>query len=894
MIDVDNYTTGSFFSEEEMTNMLPDSLDSTEDKSVTVLGITFDNDAKRREHFREELRKKLPELRNIEGFPIGSDDDIINLSDPPYYTACPNPWLNDFIAQWEEEKKELVKQGKREEEKVVNEPYASDVSVGKNNPIYNAHSYHTKVPHPAIMRYILHYTEPGDIIYDGFGGTGMTGVAATLCSSQNNDIDGKIATEFQKNNTPIKWGKRHAVLGDLSPVASLISGVYNSPINLSVLKEMSMLLNEAKSKFGWMYETKISDNQKAQINYVVWSDVFVCPHCGEEIVFTREAVDPETNKVRDSFLCPKCKAELTKKNVEKCWESVYDDVLGESIQRLKKVPVFINYSIGRRSANKELDLSDYEVIQKADELARQFTWTKDRMIEGSEARRNDRQGITHVHHFYFGRSLVILEYLLSQSINKELKFLINSQLVNLSKLNRYRPGVSFPYNPLSGTLYIGSQISESNVFVALENKLKKLSTAFSMLNSDNLSGVSSATCCMLKDNSIDYIFTDPPFGANISYSELNCIQESWLKVKTDNTEEAIVNESHSKDRAMYQALMTKSLKEYYRVLKPGKWITIEFSNTSAAIWNSIQAALQNAGFILASVAALDKQSGSFKAVTTTTAVKQDLVLTCYKPSDKLSEKFESSNDINENIWDFVDEHLTHLSIHIEKNNATITIVERTSKILYDKVITYYVQKGFPVPLDAADFQAGLRERYIERDGMFFTATQAAEYDEKKKLAPEFVPMGIIVSDEANGIQWLKNQLRDGAKTYQEIQPEWMQAINGTRKHDIIPELKQLLEENFIEEEGGKWRLPNIQDDKDVNALRTKSLLHEFKIYVQSACEKKRNIREARVEALRAGFKQCYIDKDFQTIVTVGDKIPQNLLTEDEVLLQFYDIAQNKL
>lgn len=101
-------------------------------------------------------------------------------------------------------------------------------------------------------------------------------------------------------------------------------------------------------------------------------------------------------------------------------------------------------------------------------------------------------------------------------------------------------------------------------------------------------------------------------------------------------------------------------------------------------------------------------------------------------------------------------------------------------------------------------------------------------------------------------------------------------------------------ENFIEEDSGKWRLPNIQDDKDVVALRTKALLREFKIYVETANKPKGKIKEARVEALRTGFKQCYIDKDFQTIVTVGDKIPQNLLTEDEVLLQFYDIAQNKL
>lgn len=70
---------------------------------VTCLGMTFENDEARRAHFTEELRKKLqdPEFRKIEGFPIGSDEDILNLSDPPYYTACPNPWIADyFIAEW--------------------------------------------------------------------------------------------------------------------------------------------------------------------------------------------------------------------------------------------------------------------------------------------------------------------------------------------------------------------------------------------------------------------------------------------------------------------------------------------------------------------------------------------------------------------------------------------------------------------------------------------------------------------------------------------------------------------------------------------------------------------------------------------------------------------------
>ena len=131
---------------------------------VKCLGMNFENHEARRAHFTEELRKKLqdPEFRKIEGFPIGRDEDILELSDPPYYTACPNPWIADFIAEWEAQKPEQP-----DGYPYHREPFAADVSEGKNDPIYKAHSYHTKVPYKAIMRYILHYTQPGDIVFDG-------------------------------------------------------------------------------------------------------------------------------------------------------------------------------------------------------------------------------------------------------------------------------------------------------------------------------------------------------------------------------------------------------------------------------------------------------------------------------------------------------------------------------------------------------------------------------------------------------------------------------------------------------------------------------------------------------------------------------------------------------
>ena len=106
---------------------------------VTCLGKTFANDQARRDYFLALLAEKLkdPEFRKIEGFPIGSDEDILNLSDPPYYTACPNPWIGDFVAEWEAQKP-------ASDEEYHREPFAADVSEGKNDPIYNAHSYHTK------------------------------------------------------------------------------------------------------------------------------------------------------------------------------------------------------------------------------------------------------------------------------------------------------------------------------------------------------------------------------------------------------------------------------------------------------------------------------------------------------------------------------------------------------------------------------------------------------------------------------------------------------------------------------------------------------------------------------------------------------------------------------
>ena len=880
------------FDAEEIGRITPGDLWEERDEPVTCLGQKFPNEEARRKFFREELRKKLPELRKIEGFPIGTDDDIINLSDPPYYTACPNPWLNDFINQWEKEKQLLEADGRREANFEVKEPYASDISEGKNNPVYNAHSYHTKVPHPAIMRFILHYTQPGDIVYDGFAGTGMTGVAASLCGAPPQEIKNK----FEKDNylQTVKWGVRHSICGDLSPVASFLASNFNTCFVPNYLEKTNRILSEFKERIGNLYQVEYR-GKKYDISYILYSDIYICPNCNHEVMYLGDIFKLSDKDSSKDAVCPFCGFSL--KNIEeRSFESFMDTIRNDVRKKKKCVPLIAGIKYGSKIIDVPISDLDTNYENKLYNINITKWFPTDRLPEGNEGRRNDKTGLLYINDFYTKENLFATSELYDIVKNEPIfKFAFLNTCWHATIMRRYNSGGG--HRPKSGTLYVPSISSIGNVYKIYEKKLSQISSFLEYVRGKNETSIIQTTSCTnsgIQSNSIDYIFTDPPFGANIAYSELNSIWESWLKVRTCSSVEAIENPSVGKTLSFYNDLMSKSIREFYRILKPGKWMTIEFSNTSNAVWNIITTCVQNSGFIIANVSALDKKQGSISAYTTTTAVKQDLVITCFKPSSEMLKKFNSSNRIQQNVWDFIDEYLVHLPVHIERGNATTTVVERNPKILYDRLISYYVQRGYPVPLDATEFQQGLRERYIEKDGMFFTATQAAEYEEKKKTAPKFVPMGIIVSDEANGIEWLKNLLRESPKTYQQINPEWMQAINGLRKGDILPELKTLLEENFIEMEDGKWRLPNIQDDVDKNLMRTKALLREFNLYKEQALKPKAKLREVRVEALRAGFKQCYIDKDFQTIVTVGDKIPQNLRDEDEVLLQFYDIALNKL
>ena len=263
-------------------SLFPDEKKKKAQGPIECLGMTFENDEKRRAYFLEKLRKKLqdPEFRKIEGFPIGEDEDILRLSDPPYYTACPNPFIEDFVNCY----------GKPYD---PNEPYrceplAIDVSEGKTDPLYKAHSYHTKVPHLAIIPSILNYTEPGDIVLDGFCGSGMTGVAAQMCGALSREHRRAFEARWKGLGLrKYKWGARRVILSDLSPAATAIAGGYNLSLKIKTLERLAQkILKETEDELGWMYETLHTDGEtKGIVGYTVWSEIFACPECSNEVVF---------------------------------------------------------------------------------------------------------------------------------------------------------------------------------------------------------------------------------------------------------------------------------------------------------------------------------------------------------------------------------------------------------------------------------------------------------------------------------------------------------------------------------------------------------------------------------------------------------------------------------
>ena len=253
------------------------------------------------------------------------------------------------------------------------------------------------------------------------------------------------------------------------------------------------------------------------------------------------------------------------------------------------------------------------------------------------------------------------------------------------------------------------------------------------------------------------------------------------------------------------------------------------------------------------------------------------------------------------------------------------IAERLNYLLFGRTVACHVQRGVAVPLSASDFYQGLSQRFPERDGMFFVPDQTAEYDKKRINVKPVEQLSLFVSDEASAIQWLRQNFKEKPQTFQEVHPHFIQETQRAWSKAEIPlELSTLLEQNFLRYDGrgpvpeqihaylstnwkelrnlakddpmlvtkahDRWFVPDPNKIGDLEKLREKALLKEFEEYKQA----KKKLKVFRLETVRAGFKKAWQKRDYTTIVSVADKIPNNVLEEDPKLLMWYDQAVTRM
>jgi 16S rRNA G966 N2-methylase RsmD len=264
-----------------------------------------------------------------------------------------------------------------------------------------------------------------------------------------------------------------------------------------------------------------------------------------------------------------------------------------------------------------------------------------------------KHGLSSTADFFSERNLAMLTALRDaieqeqhDRVRNKLMFAFTAILPRASK--RYQWSRQRPLNASNANYYIAPVFYEWNVLDLFGRKVRAVTRSDEEIRAErrrrHLDGTldsryreGPAARLDLADGSVDYVFTDPPFGSNIFYSDMNLFQEAWLGSVTDASDEAVVDRGRRRGRRdadRYERLLTEALKEAHRVLAPDGWVSLNFSNTSGALWALVQRAIINSGFVLDAdrISVLDKGQRSVKGLASgfENVVTADLVLSMRK------------------------------------------------------------------------------------------------------------------------------------------------------------------------------------------------------------------------------------------------------------------------
>ncbi|MCX6880252.1 MAG: DNA methyltransferase [Verrucomicrobia bacterium] len=821
-------------------------------------------------------------------------------------------------------------------------PFAADIKEGKNDPIYNAHSYHTKVPPRSIIPYILHYTQPGDVVLDPFCGSGMTGVAAQMCVQPPADI----LDSFPELADRV--GPRACILSDLSPAACHIAYNYNTPVDVAALKrEFERIKAAVKDEFEWLYGTdhyepaagvydvsnvdvtsrlknppdgklkhnlleedernwelltkvevearlgypvtELSRDKKwgdldvakvkqwicipAMMQYTVWSDVYICEgfvpiqeptgklstrgkNAGKPILKTKKvhrgcnkdfslwevAVDLNKGEISGILVCPHCKQQWEKRQLQKISES----------------PVLVTYqhmhlirtakATELRAVRKDRRPTKVEIALIQEIQSRLITdWHPTHAIDmGREMMRHgmSKQNLANLGEFWTKRNRWALAKLWAE-IQKianlrdrsALSFAFTAILLRVSRRRIvYCPrGGGWASTVISGTLYIPSLNAEANLWESFENKAEDTFTLASEIHSESSVIIRQGDASGLQDvgdESVDYIFADPPFGQNIYYADCSLLWECWLDNFTDETKEIVVNERRQggifKELEDYGNLMGRAFKEMFRVLKPGRWATIEFNNSDGAVFEAIKRGVYAAGFHIENMLLLDKTGKTYKQMKAVVdgedVVDKDVLFNLRKPSVVRPEVRAAGHDLEQQLAEAVRQHLQTLPERIKAEPAKYNDEHRTVATINSMLMNVLIPRGVNVARLNLPFIERVCSRYFRKVGQRWYLRGEVVGGNGGDLVQEEA----AIKDELTAIAWLRQKIAAQPALLGELKPLWMKAtglLPAALSETLV--LEHLLLENFWRDSAtNRWREPTAEEREKINDDRSLRVLHD--------------------------------------------------------------------
>jgi len=328
-------------------------------------------------------------------------------------------------------------------------------------------------------------------------------------------------------------------------------------------------------------------------------------------------------------------------------------------------------------------------------------------------------------------------------------------------------------------------------------------------NSGVLITTGSASQLQMSDSSVDFVFTDPPFGSNIFYADCNLIWEAWLNQGlTDQRNEAVVHVKHRDKNTLpeYAQLMTDSFREMHRVLKPGRWASVVFHNSDDRIWQAIQQAAEAAGFDLVNAMVFDKEQRSFKGIRGEKGLENvtnfDIVLNLHKHAEvQPAAQPEAQERIEALITAAVHRHLS----------AGPAPDYRTGQYLHSLAIRTLLNEKISVELTWGQLEGILGREFRHVNCHWYLPREAVTA----------TGHGFLVRSESAAVAWLEHVLATDPQTEADLIPQWQIATLGAGSR-IKATLGELLHDNFWPDPAtGAWTVPTPAQREILRRRRAK-------------------------------------------------------------------------